>query len=192
MVVWSSYCREKARLLRAAYTARSGSQSSTPSRNIRLFKGPLLAPIRYKTVNGSYHSTRRASEFTLDPEIIAITPISSASKKNQNILFFQGLVLKKNPVSKILFFLLSKILSSSSVMHSPSYTKIRCRAKPFLHRSFQSQRSSFFSLARHRNKIKLIVPRRHTVLRNSPTRPATPCARPKDLQTSNWKARTLS
>ncbi|GBM44257.1 hypothetical protein AVEN_23317-1 [Araneus ventricosus] len=44
-----------------------------------------------------------------------------------------------------------------------------------------------FSLARHRNKIKLIVPRRQTVLRNSPTRPATPCARPKDLQIANWK-----
>ncbi|GBN61249.1 hypothetical protein AVEN_128968-1 [Araneus ventricosus] len=51
----------------------------------------------------------------------------------------------------------------------------------------QSQRSSFFPLAKHRNKIKLIVPRRQTVLRNSPTRPATPCARPKDLQIANWK-----
>ncbi|GBM66769.1 hypothetical protein AVEN_74315-1 [Araneus ventricosus] len=71
--------------------------------------------------------------------------------------------------------------------NSPSYTKIRCRAKLFLHRSFQSQRSSFFPLARHRNKIKLIVLRRQTVLRNSPTRPATPCARPKDLQLANWK-----
>ncbi|GBN93331.1 hypothetical protein AVEN_152086-1 [Araneus ventricosus] len=99
---------------------------------------------------------------------------------------------KKNPRHPLLPrscpSLLPRILFSlSSVKHSPSYTKIRCRAKLFFHRSFKSQRSSFFRLARHRNKIKLIVPRRQTVLRNSPTRTATPCARPKDLQLANWK-----
>ncbi|GBM29754.1 hypothetical protein AVEN_156929-1 [Araneus ventricosus] len=41
-------------------------------------------------------------------------------------------------------------------------------------------------------KINLVAPRRQTVLRNSPTRPATHCARPRDLQIANWKARTLS
>ncbi|GBM88899.1 hypothetical protein AVEN_134156-1 [Araneus ventricosus] len=73
----------------------------------------------------------------------------------------------------------TKILSFSPSSTLPLIPKIRCCAKLFLHRSFQSQRSSFFPLARHRNKIKLIVPRRQTVLRHSPTRPATPCARPK-------------
>ncbi|GBN40491.1 hypothetical protein AVEN_275201-1 [Araneus ventricosus] len=153
-------------------------------------KGLCLAPIRYKTANGSYHSTRRASEFTPCPEIIAITSISSASKKIKTSS--SSKVLSSNSCLQNLVLSSPKILSPSPSSTLPLIPKIRCRAKLFLHRSFQSQKSSLFPLARHRNKIKLIVPRRQTVLRNSPTRLATPCARPKNLQIANWKARILS
>ncbi|GBL99551.1 hypothetical protein AVEN_68818-1 [Araneus ventricosus] len=51
---------------------------------------------------------------------------------------------------------------------------------------------AFFYWQGIETKINLVAPRRQTVLKNSPTRPATPCARPKDLQIANWKARTLS
>ncbi|GBN88323.1 hypothetical protein AVEN_87393-1 [Araneus ventricosus] len=70
------------------------------------FKLPLSYSRNIRTVNGSYHSTRRASEFTLCPEIIAITPISSASKKSRHPLLPRS--CHQNPVSKILFFLLPK------------------------------------------------------------------------------------
>ncbi|GBM48597.1 hypothetical protein AVEN_158170-1 [Araneus ventricosus] len=153
-------------------------------------RGPLLAPIRYKTANGSYHSTRRASEFTLDSEIIAITPISSASKKIKTSSSSKS--CPQNPVSKILFFFLPKTLSFFSVKHSPSYTKNQMSYQAFPSSLLPEPKVKLFPLARHRNKIKLILPRRQTVLRNSPTRPATPYALPKDLQIANWKARTLS
>ncbi|GBO34133.1 GA-binding protein alpha chain, partial [Araneus ventricosus] len=125
----------------------------------------LLCSLCYHTANGCPH-TRRSSEFTLFTEIIARIQLSSAPKGNLSIIiFFQNLVF-------------------CSVKHSPSYTKIRCRAKLFLHRSFQSQRSSFFPLARHRNKIKLIVPRRQTVLRNSPNQTSNPLCMPQRLAVS--------
>ncbi|GBN40498.1 hypothetical protein AVEN_275206-1 [Araneus ventricosus] len=51
------------------------------SRNIRLFKRLCLAPIRYKTANGAIiHTSIRVH----CPEIIAITSISSASKKSRH------------------------------------------------------------------------------------------------------------
>ncbi|GBO24669.1 hypothetical protein AVEN_264112-1 [Araneus ventricosus] len=51
---------------------------------------------------------------------------------------------------------------------------------------------AFFYWQDIETKINLVAPKRQTVLRNSPTRPETPCARPRDLQIANWKARTLS
>ncbi|GBL87275.1 hypothetical protein AVEN_270539-1 [Araneus ventricosus] len=83
-----------------------------------------------------------------------------------------------------------KNVSSSPLVILSSYTKIRCRTKPFLPRSFWAKGQTF-SIGIE-TKINLVAPRRQTVLRNSPTRPATPCARPGDLQIANWKARTLS
>ncbi|GBN16621.1 hypothetical protein AVEN_93155-1 [Araneus ventricosus] len=63
----------------------------------------------------------------------------------------------------------------------PSYTKIRCRAKLFLHRSLPEPKVKLFPLAWHRMKIKLIAPRRQTVLRDTPHSPATPLCAPTDL-----------
>ncbi|GBN24507.1 hypothetical protein AVEN_245855-1 [Araneus ventricosus] len=57
---------------------------------------------------------------------------------------------------------------------------------------FLDQRSNFFHWQGIETKINLVAPRRQTVLRNSPTRPATLCARPRDMQIANWKARTHS
>ncbi|GBO06937.1 hypothetical protein AVEN_11425-1 [Araneus ventricosus] len=58
--------------------------------------------------------------------------------------------------------------------------------------SSRAKGQNFFYWQGIEDKINFVAPRRQTVLRNSPTRPATPCARPRDLQIGNWKARTLS
>ncbi|GBN42039.1 hypothetical protein AVEN_156112-1 [Araneus ventricosus] len=88
-----------------------------------------------------------------------------------------------------------KLLSSTchpfSNFSPPSYTKIRCRAKPFLHRSLPEPKVKLFPLAWHRMKIKLIVPRRQTVLKDSPHSPATPLCAPTDLLLVNWEPLTL-
>ncbi|GBL72767.1 hypothetical protein AVEN_127988-1 [Araneus ventricosus] len=73
------------------------------------------------------------------------SPLPEFIARIQSLVFF---------VPKSCLFLLPKSCPLSlSVKHSPSYTKIRCRAKLYTHRSFQCQRTSFFPLARHRMKI---------------------------------------
>ncbi|GBN62089.1 hypothetical protein AVEN_36419-1 [Araneus ventricosus] len=87
----------------------------------------------------------------------------------------------------------------SPLVISSSYTKIRCRTKPFFYRSLPEPKVIFFHWQGIETKINLVAPRRQTVLRNSPTRPATPCARPRDLQIANkgsyyspdWRSRFL-
>ncbi|GBN95955.1 hypothetical protein AVEN_20488-1 [Araneus ventricosus] len=73
----------------------------------------------------------------------------------------------------------------SPLVISSSYIKIRCRTKPFFNRSLPEPKVIFFHWQGIETKINLVAPRRQTILRNSPTGPATPCARPRDLQIAN-------
>ncbi|GBN56304.1 hypothetical protein AVEN_117554-1 [Araneus ventricosus] len=53
------------------------------------------------------------------------------------------------------------------------------------YRSLPEPKVIFFHWQGIETKINLVAPRRQTVLRNTPTGPATPCARPRDLQIAN-------
>ncbi|GBM92260.1 hypothetical protein AVEN_87317-1 [Araneus ventricosus] len=111
-------------------------------------------------------------------EFIARTRLSSVPKSN---------ILRPHLLPKSCFFLFQNLVLLLRQALSLLYqNKIPCQAFPSSLLP-EPKVKLLFSLARHRNKIKLIVPRRQTVLRNSLTRPATPCARPKDLQIANWK-----
>ncbi|GBM32233.1 hypothetical protein AVEN_131621-1 [Araneus ventricosus] len=87
--------------------------------------GTLLCSLCFHTANGCSHA-RRSSEFTFTPR--------SLPEPN----FFR---LQKEIYVDIIFFQKSCF---RSVKHSPSYTKIRCRAKLFLHRSLPGPKVKLF------------------------------------------------
>ncbi|GBM76863.1 hypothetical protein AVEN_3917-1 [Araneus ventricosus] len=73
----------------------------------------------------------------------------------QNPTFFgsKKKYLKTSSSSKKLF---QNLVLISSVKHSPSYTKIRCRAKLFLHRSLPEPKVKLFSLHGIETKLNLL------------------------------------
>ncbi|GBM55318.1 hypothetical protein AVEN_253986-1 [Araneus ventricosus] len=91
-------------------------------------KGLCLAPIRYKTANGSYHSTRRASEFTLLRRVHCQNPKSCFFLFQSLVFFFfQNLVLS-SPSSTL------PLIQKSDVV--PSFTFIapsRANGQAFFH-----------------------------------------------------------
>ncbi|GBL74690.1 hypothetical protein AVEN_243574-1 [Araneus ventricosus] len=79
-------------------------------------------------------------------EFISRTQLSSAPKGN--------ILIPHLP--KILFFFLFQKILFFSVKYSPSYTKIRCRAKLFLHRSLPEPKVKLFPLHGIETKLNLL------------------------------------
>ncbi|GBM77517.1 hypothetical protein AVEN_55644-1, partial [Araneus ventricosus] len=91
-----------------------------------------------------------------------------AKVKNNDMMPFPP---SKNSARKRQFSV-NKFASKKQVLPpfviSSSYTKIRCRTKPFF-RSLPEPKVIFFHWQGIETKINLVAPRRQTVLRNSPT-----------------------
>ncbi|GBN07600.1 hypothetical protein AVEN_260999-1 [Araneus ventricosus] len=80
--------------------------------------------------------------------------------------------------------LLPKKPVQSPLHLSSSYTKIRCRTKPFFYRSLPEPKAIFFHWQGIETKINLVAPKRQNPQKLA-NRNSTPSARPGNLQLEN-------